>query len=182
MQCREKYFYIFSHFCCVFGGRLYSLLCFYFLLPDKKIQSLGIFLQGGFKNDFKGVLKCFKVFLSVLSVGFYQSLSLQFFGFSVVVCFFSFFILVILQQVIVGLHGQDINQSYGFLFWEKKKESRKKGKFSPGRARFCLDHLTRGDGNNKKSGIFFNLPNLFLSCIFFCFAHNSSGRKKRSCF
>lgn len=31
----------FSHFCCVFGGRLYSLLCFYFLLPDKEIQSLG---------------------------------------------------------------------------------------------------------------------------------------------
>ena len=131
MQCREKYFYILSHFCCVFGGRLYSLLCFYFLLPDKKIQSLGFaFLKGysqrGSKNDFKGFLKCFKVFSSVLSVGFYQSLSLQFFGFSVVVCLF--FILDFLQQVIVGLHGQDINQSYGFLFWEKKKELRKKGK------------------------------------------------------
>jgi hypothetical protein len=34
------------------------------------------------------------VFSSVLSVGFYQSLSLQFFGFSVVVCFHTRFFVV----------------------------------------------------------------------------------------
>ena len=124
-----------------------------------------IFLEGS-KNDFKGFLKCFKVFSSVLSVGFYQSLSLQFFGFSVVVCFFifhtSFFVVGNSWSTWLGYKSV----LWVFILGEKKRIKKKRGKFSPGRARFCLDHLTRGDGNNKKIRIFFQFTESF-SFMFF---------------
>lgn len=133
MQCREKHFNIFFSFLLCFWRQTVQFAVLLFSASRQKDTITRvcffkrIFLEGT-KNDFKGSLKCFKVFLSVLSVGFYQSLSLQFFGFSVVVCFLFIFHTSFLQQVIIGLHGQDINQSYGFLFWEEKKELRKKGK------------------------------------------------------
>lgn len=133
MQCREKHFNIFFSFLLCFWRQTVQFAVLLFSASRQKDTITRvcffkrIFLEGT-KNDFKGFLKCFKVFLSVLSVGFYQSLSLQFFGFSVVVCFLFIFHTSFLQQVIIGLHGQDINQSYGFLFWEEKKELRKKGK------------------------------------------------------
>ena len=88
-----------------------------------------IFLEGT-KNDFKGFLKCFKVFSSVLSVGFYQSLSLQFFGFSVVVCFF----LIFHTSFFVVGNSWSTWLGYKSVLWVfilgEKKELRKKGENS----------------------------------------------------